>query len=90
MNTISINSLWSYIQSLGLSTSNKKWLADHLYESVKEANDIADGTEEQLHSPNRAYIENGEAKVDIVSETMDIEEARTLLHKVIDLEYSLP
>lgn len=36
MNTISINSLWSYIQSLGLSTSNKKWLADKLMESISE------------------------------------------------------
>ena len=36
MNTVSLNSLWSYLQSLSLTASNKKWLADHLYESVKE------------------------------------------------------
>ena len=36
MNSLSLNSLWSYIQSLTLTTSNKKWLADHLYEAVKE------------------------------------------------------
>ena len=35
MNTISLNNLWSYIQSLTLTTSNKKWLADHLYEAVE-------------------------------------------------------
>lgn len=36
MNTISLNSLWSYLQSLALTPDNKKWLAEHLYESVKE------------------------------------------------------
>lgn len=36
MNALSLNSLWSYIQSLSLTASNKKWLADHLYEAVKE------------------------------------------------------
>ena len=86
MNTASLNSLWSYLQSLSLTKSNKKWLADHLYESIKGVNDTADETGEQLQSPNRAYIENGEVKVDIACETMSIEEARTLLHKVIDLE----
>ena len=36
MNTIALNSLWSYLQSLALTTSNKKWLANHLYEAAKE------------------------------------------------------
>ena len=36
MNTVSLNSLWSYLQSLGLTTSNKKWLAEHLFEAAKE------------------------------------------------------
>lgn len=36
MNTVSLNNLWIYLQSLTLTTSNKKWLADHLYESVKK------------------------------------------------------
>ena len=35
MNAPSLNSLWSYIQSLTLTTSNKKWLADHLYEAIE-------------------------------------------------------
>ena len=35
MNALSLNSLWSYIQSLTLTTSNKKWLADHLYEAIE-------------------------------------------------------
>ncbi len=35
MNTVSLNNLWTYIQGLTLSASNKKWLADHLYEAAK-------------------------------------------------------
>ena len=35
MNTVSLNNLWTYIQGLTLTASNKKWLADHLYESAK-------------------------------------------------------
>ena len=39
---------------------------------------------------NRAYIQDGEVKVDIETETMELEELRSLLHKAVDLEYSLP
>ena len=39
---------------------------------------------------NRAYVKNGEVKVDIVTDTMELEELRALLHKAVDLEYSLP
>ena len=39
---------------------------------------------------NRVYVEKGEVKTDIVTETVDIEEMRGLLHKMVDLEYSLP
>lgn len=35
MNALSLNNLWSYLQGLTLTTSNKKWLADHLYEAVR-------------------------------------------------------
>jgi hypothetical protein len=35
MNTVSLNNLWTYLQGLTLTASNKKWLADHLYESVR-------------------------------------------------------
>ena len=41
MNAISLNSLWTYLQSLTLTTSNKKWLADHLYEAAKEETQAA-------------------------------------------------
>ena len=36
MNSVSLNNLWTYIQGLTLTPSNRKWLADHLYESVKD------------------------------------------------------
>ena len=41
MNAISLNNLWSYLQSLSLTTSNKKWLADHLYEAVSKESGTA-------------------------------------------------
>lgn len=36
MNSLSLNSLWAYLQSLSLTASNKKWLAEHLFEAAKE------------------------------------------------------
>ena len=42
------------------------------------------------HAQNRVYIEDGAVKVEIETETMEPEELRTLLHKMVDLEYSLP
>ncbi len=36
MNAVSINTLWSFLQGLKLTANNKKWLADHLYEDIKE------------------------------------------------------
>lgn len=34
MATISINSLWNFIQSMSLSANNEQWLADKLHESA--------------------------------------------------------
>jgi hypothetical protein len=36
MNAISLNNLWTYIQGLTLTPGNRKWLADHLYKSVRD------------------------------------------------------
>lgn len=36
MNVISLNNLWTYLQGLSLTASNKKWLAKHLYEAAKK------------------------------------------------------
>ena len=33
---ISINEVLNFLHSMNLSTNNKQWLADHLYEEVKE------------------------------------------------------
>lgn len=33
--TISMNSVLDFLHSIPLSTSNKQWLADHLYEEVR-------------------------------------------------------
>ena len=41
---------------------------------------------------DRVYIKDGEVKLDLdlVSDTLGVEEVRRLLHKMVDLEYSLP
>lgn len=39
---------------------------------------------------DQVYIENGEVKCDIVEEATDLEEFRDFLHKMVELEYSLP
>ena len=41
MNALSLNNLWSYLQGLTLTTSNKKWLADHLYAAVRAESEAA-------------------------------------------------
>jgi hypothetical protein len=45
---------------------------------------------EEKPTGNRVYIEDGEVKTEIVTETMSIEEARRLTHQAVTLEYSLP
>ena len=49
-----------------------------------------DTTETTGQELNRVYIEDGEVKVDIKTDVMELEELRDLLHKMVDLEYSLP
>lgn len=39
---------------------------------------------------NRVYVKDGEVKVDIVTDTMTIQEVKELTLKAVDLEYSLP
>ena len=36
MNAVSMNNLWSYLQGLSLTASNRKWLAEKLTVPVKE------------------------------------------------------
>ena len=47
-------------------------------------------TGETIQAGNRVYVENGEVKVDIVTDTMSIEEAKQLTLKAIELECMLP
>ena len=60
MNAISLNNLWTYLQGLTLTTSNKKWLADHLYEAVK-AEEKAMTREEELAEAARIRKEKEKA-----------------------------
>jgi len=61
MNAVSLNNLWTYIQGLTLTASNRKWLADHLYESVKEESTLM--SEEEFYGKlNRAEREIAEGK----------------------------
>ena len=36
MNAVSMNHLWSYLQGLSLTASNRKWLAENLTAPVEE------------------------------------------------------
>ena len=36
MNAASMNNLWSYLQGLSLTASNRKWLAEKLIEPLEE------------------------------------------------------
>lgn len=43
--TISMNTVLNFLHSMALSTSNKQWLADHLYEEVKAEKKAASTTD---------------------------------------------
>jgi hypothetical protein len=45
---------------------------------------------QQVNCANKVFIEGGEVKMQLSSDTIDLEEARQLLHEMVDLEYSLP
>lgn len=52
MNTVSLNNLWNYLQGLKLTSSNKKWLADHLYQSaISQSQNEVSATKEQWENP---------------------------------------
>ena len=61
MNAISLNNLWTYLQGLTLTTSNKKWLADHLYEAVQEEETKQTSREERLAEAARIRKEKEKA-----------------------------
>ena len=45
---------------------------------------------QQINRTNKVFIEDGEVKMQLSSDTIDLEDARQLLHEMVDLEYSLP
>ena len=53
MNAVSMNNLWSYLQGLSLTASNRKWLAERLVEpqtsSVMSDEEIRQGLTEAFH-----------------------------------------
>ena len=81
MNSISLNNLWTYIQGLTLTPSNRKWLADHLYESVKEE-ELTANSKERLQLTSEDLIlspEMLEPVKDItpLPQNFDFDKART-------------
>lgn len=48
MTTVAINKLWSFLQSLSMTASNERWLAERLLESAK-AKSVANKQERQSH-----------------------------------------
>ena len=42
--TISMNTVLNFLHSMALSTSNKQWLADHLYKEVRAEKEAAKKT----------------------------------------------
>lgn len=74
MNAAALNSLWRYLESLNLTRSNRKWLADHLTEPAPAPTVEEDVTEYLTSSPAmreildeglKPYDENDYVKIDL-------------------------
>ena len=63
MTTVALNALWTYIESLGLSAKNCKWLADKLIEPTKSRTKFSTGSSSLWN----AFSGNWESDVDSVS-----------------------
>ncbi len=48
MNAVSLNNLWTYIQGLSLTASNRKWLAEKLIESETNVPPVLQTWEEAI------------------------------------------
>ncbi len=48
MTTLAINKLWSFLQSLSMTASNERWLAERLLESAN-AKSVANKQKAQCH-----------------------------------------
>lgn len=60
MNAASLNNLWTYLQGLSLSASNKRWLGERLIEASKGTTDVS--AESLLHRvrKNRKALSDAE------------------------------
>lgn len=74
MNAAALNSLWTYLQSLQLTQSNRKWLAEHLVEPTSASMVEEDETEyltsssamrEILEEGLKPYDKNDYVKIDL-------------------------
>ena len=63
MTTVALNALWTYIESLGLSAKNRKWLADKLTKPTKSRTKTSTGSS----SLRNAFSGNWGSDVDSVS-----------------------
>ena len=80
MKTIALNALWAYIESLGLSTKNRKWLADKLIEPTKSRTKDSIGKS----SLRNAFSGNWESDLDSVSYAQMLREENVLNEREID------
>ena len=63
MTTVALNALWTYIESLGISSYKRKWLAYKLIEPTKIRTNTSTGSS----SLRNAFSGNWESDVDSVS-----------------------
>ena len=82
MNALSLNHLWSYLQGLALTASNKKWLAEHLYESA-EAEIIQHDTLQKARALTEEQLQVMEQE-----EYLSPEDLKLLLYRTVDNIYS--
>ncbi len=78
---MSLNNLWSYLQGLSLSASNKRWLAEHLYEAAE-----AEKTQQETLQKARALTEE-QLQVMEQEEFLSPEDLKLLLYRTVDNIY---
>ena len=87
--TISMNTVLNILHSMALSTSNKQWLADHLYEEVKAERLRADeqSSEEEMATvtTNNGWPRIRREDMRISPEVMDL--VKDIDHLPDDFDY---
>ena len=89
MNAVSLNNLLSYLQGLSLTASNKKWLADHLYEAAKEETEAKKFTPAQLVTLEKARaLSKKQIHGMEQQEFMSVDDLKLLLYRKVDDIYN--